>query len=87
MAATGKPKAQPAAGARRAPRRTRKNVRLDQRLLDDARRVLGVESETEAITVALQRLVGNERIMAGLRALGGTRLVDPRLVAGDLDAG
>ena len=84
MATSTKPR--PAAKSRRAPSRTRKNVRLDQSLLDDARRVLGVESETEAITVALQRLVGNERIMAGIRALGGTRLVDPRLVEGDLDA-
>lgn len=67
------------------PARERKNMRIDQKLLDEAKRILGAETETEAVTVALERIVGNERILAGLRALGGTRLVDPRLVEGDLD--
>lgn len=61
--------------AQPAPRE-RKNMRLDQALLDSAKQALGTESETEAVMLALQRVVGNARIAAGLRALGGTSIVD-----------
>ena len=52
----------------------RKNVVMDQRKLDTARRVLGVEAETEAIDVALD-LVGFRRELvrgiAAVRRAGG----------------
>ena len=67
------------ARATRAPR-NRKNMRLDQRLLDSAKLALGTESETEAVTMALQRVVNNAIVAKGLRALGGSRLLDARRV-------
>ena len=56
--------------------RERKNMRLDQALLDEARRVLGAETETEAVTLALHRVVHNARVAAGIRALGGRGGID-----------
>lgn len=58
------------------PVRGRKNMRLDQTLLDSAKRALGTESETEAVTLALQRVVNNARVAEGIRALGGRLTVD-----------
>jgi len=58
------------------PSRERKNIRLDQALLDEAKRVLGAESETEAVTLALRRVVNNARVADGIRALGGARILD-----------
>jgi Arc/MetJ family transcription regulator len=52
-------------------------MRLDQELLDSAKRVLGATSETEAVTLALRRVVNNARVANGIRALGGSRIVDP----------
>jgi Arc/MetJ family transcription regulator len=60
----------------RPPARERKNMRLDQALLDSAKRALGTASETEAVTLALRRVVDNARVAAGLRALGGSRILD-----------
>jgi len=60
--------------------RERKNMRLDQALLDSAKRALGTASETEAVTLALRRVVDNARVAAGLRSLGGSRIVDPTRV-------
>lgn len=40
----------------------------------------GTERETEAVTLALRRVVNNARVAAGIRALGGSRLVDPQRV-------
>lgn len=56
--------------------RERKNLRLDQSLLDAARRALGADTETDAVTIALQRVVNNGRVAAGLRALGGSEVLD-----------
>ena len=64
----------------RPPARERKNMRLDQALLDSAKRALGTASETEAVTLALRRVVDNARVAAGLRALGGSRIIDPARV-------
>jgi Arc/MetJ family transcription regulator len=55
-------------------------MRLDQALLDSAKRALGTTSETEAVTLALRRVVDNARVAAGLRALGGSGIVDPASV-------
>ena len=51
-------------------------MRLDQALLDAAKRALGTESETEAVTLALQRVVNNARVADGIRALGGRLMFD-----------
>lgn len=59
-----------------APTRGRKNMRLDQALLDSAKHALGTESETEAVTLALQRVVDNARVADGIRALAGRRMFD-----------
>lgn len=64
----------------RPPVRERKNMRLDQTLLDSAKRALGTASETEAVTLALRRVVDNARVAAGLRALGGSLILDPARV-------
>lgn len=64
----------------RPPARERKNMRLDQALLDSAKHALGTASETEAVTLALRRVVENARLAAGLRALGGSRIIDPARV-------
>ncbi|GJG86281.1 hypothetical protein tb265_14620 [Gemmatimonadetes bacterium T265] len=63
--------------------RGRKNMRLDQSLLDAAKRALGTDNETEAVTIALQRVVANARFAQGLRAMGGTRLVDESRIVDD----
>ena len=60
--------------------RDRKNMRLDQALLDSAKRVLGTVSETEAVTLALKRVVNNGQVASGLRALGGSRVIDAKRV-------
>ena len=52
----------------------RKNVVMDQRKLDTARRVLGVDTETEAIDVALDLVAFRrelERGIAAVRRAGG----------------
>lgn len=62
--------------ARAPATRVRKNMRLDQRLLDQARRVLGAADETEAVTLALRRVVNNDRVAAGIRSIAGRREID-----------
>jgi hypothetical protein len=52
----------------------RKNVVMDQRKLDAARRVLGVETETEAIDVALDLVAFRRELVrriAAVRRAGG----------------
>lgn len=51
-------------------------MRLDQALLDQAKRVLGTASETEAVTLALRRVVDNAGAAEGIRSLGGRRMLD-----------
>ncbi len=63
--------------------RERKNMRLDQALLDSAKRALGTESETEAVTIALRRVVDNARVADGIRALGGRRMLDASRIDDD----
>jgi hypothetical protein len=47
----------------------RKNVVMDQRKLDAARRVLGVETETEAIDLALDFVAFRRELADGIRAV------------------
>lgn len=51
-------------------------MRLDQGLLDRAKQVLGTPSETEAVTLALRRVVDNARVAEGIRSLGGRHIFD-----------
>jgi hypothetical protein len=46
----------------------RKNVVMDQRKLDAARRLLGVETETEAIDVALDLVAFRRELVRGVVA-------------------
>ena len=69
VAAVGEP-------APAAVTRVRKNMRLDQSLLDEARRALDVADETEAVTIALRRVVDNERVAAGIRSIAGRLKID-----------
>jgi hypothetical protein len=50
----------------------RKNVVMDQRKLDAARRVLGVETETEAIDVALDLVAFRRELVRGIAAVRRT---------------
>lgn len=49
----------------------RKNVRLDQRKLDTARKLLGAETETETIERALDLVVFRQDVLEGLRRFAG----------------
>lgn len=62
-----------ATGGRRAPGRragwVRKNVVMDQRKLDAARRALGVDTETEAIDQALDFVAFGGELAKGFAAV------------------
>lgn len=47
----------------------RKNVAMDQRKLDAARRALGVETETEAIDLALDFVAFRRELVRGIAAI------------------
>jgi hypothetical protein len=47
----------------------RKNIVMDQRKLDAARRVLGVETETETIDVALDLVAFRRELVRGIAAV------------------
>lgn len=60
--------------AARKPRDVRrKNIRLDQRKLDRARRLLGASTETETIERALELVLFRREVLDGLRRFGGRR--------------
>jgi hypothetical protein len=54
----------------------RKNVVMDQRKLDAARRALGVETGTEAIDQALDLIAFGVEVGKGIRAVGRSGGVD-----------
>lgn len=60
----------------------RKNMAMDQRKLDVARRVLGVQTETEAIDLALDFVAFRREVADGIAAMrraGGIEdVVEPR---------
>lgn len=62
------------------PRRRRKTLDLNQQLLNDARRALGCETETETVHRALEGVVARARAAEGLRRLGGRKLFDVRKI-------
>ena len=49
----------------------RKNVVMDQRKLDAARRALGVDTETEAIDLALDFVAFRREVAQGMTAMRG----------------
>jgi hypothetical protein len=69
-------KRSPTGGRRRASGRrvgwVRKNVIMDQRKLDAARRALGVDTETEAIDRALDFVAFGEELAKGFAAVRRT---------------
>jgi Arc/MetJ family transcription regulator len=58
----------------------KKTLRLDQRLLDSARRALGTRTETEAVTRALEAVVRREHQVQGLRLLAELGAVEPERI-------
>jgi hypothetical protein len=55
--------------SRRGEGWVRKNVVMDQRKLDAARRALGVQTETEAIDVALDLVAFRRELVRGIAAV------------------
>lgn len=55
-----------------APRK--KNIRLHQRKIDEAKAILGTETETETIETALDLVVLRDELVRGVRAMRGARL-------------
>ena len=58
---------------RPAPKIRRKNVNIDQSKLDRVRKLLGSETETEAIDQALDMILFREEVVRGIRADRGDR--------------
>lgn len=55
----------------------KKNIRLQQWKIDEAREVLGTTTETETIEAALDLVVFRKELIEGIRALRGAALDDP----------
>jgi uncharacterized linocin/CFP29 family protein len=70
--------------ATRKPKPTkkrRKNVIIDQTKLDEARRILETDSETQTLEEALDSILFAEEVIAGMQALrevGGLEYFDPK---------
>lgn len=56
---------------RPAPRIRRKNVNIDQTKLDRVRKLLGTETETEAIDQALDMILFREELVQGIERIAG----------------
>ena len=56
---------------RPAPRIRRKNVNIDQTKLDRVRKLLGTETETEAIDQALDMVLFREELVQGIERIAG----------------
>ena len=54
----------------------RKNLRLTQSKIDEAREVLGTATETETIEAALDLVVFRKELVEGIRAMRGAALED-----------
>ena len=57
---------------RPAPKIRRKNVNIDQSKLDRVRKLLGSETETEAIDQALDMILFREEVVRGIERIAGT---------------
>jgi hypothetical protein len=54
----------------------KKTLRLDQQLLDRARQALGVRTETDAVTQALEAVVRRQQQVEGIRLLASLGPID-----------
>jgi hypothetical protein len=54
----------------------KKNIRLQQWKIDEARAVLGTTTETETIEAALDLVVFRQELIDGIRAMHGAKLQD-----------
>jgi hypothetical protein len=61
-------------GDAEAPRK--KNLRLHQSKIDEARAILGTATETDTIEAALDLVVFRQELAEGVRAMRGTNLVN-----------
>ncbi len=75
---TGKPSGRVA--AQRRGRERKKTLLLDQALLDGARKALGVRTETEAVSRALEAVLRREQQVEGIRELATGGPIDPTRV-------
>jgi len=75
---TGKPSGRVA--AQRRGRKRKKTLLLDQALLDGARQALGVRTETEAVSRALEAVLRREQQVEGIRELATGGPIDPTRV-------
>ena len=66
--------------SRSHPSGTKKTLRLDQELLDRARRALGVRTETDTVTQALEAVVRREAQIQGLRRLARRKRFHPERI-------
>ncbi|MEX2531616.1 MAG: type II toxin-antitoxin system VapB family antitoxin [Gemmatimonadota bacterium] len=64
--------AQAKSGSRREANIRRKNLNIDQTKLDEVRRLLGANTETEAVDQALSLLLLREEVSAGIRRIAGS---------------
>lgn len=74
--ATRKPTARKRRAAPQPSRGRKKTLRLDQDLLDRARQALGVRTETDAVTQALQAVVRRQQQVEGIRLLASLGPID-----------
>lgn len=56
--------------------RIRKNMRLRQELIDQAKRILGTKTETETVEQALELVTFRDEVLAGIESIAGTNAVD-----------
>jgi hypothetical protein len=74
--ATRKPAARKRRAAPQASSGRKKTLRLDQDLLDRARQALGVRTETDAVTQALEAVVQRQQQVNGIRLLASLGPID-----------
>jgi Arc/MetJ family transcription regulator len=78
--ASSKSAARKRRGLPRAGSGRKKTLRLDQDLLDRARQALGVRTETDAVTQALEAVVRRQQQVEGLRLLATLGPIDARRI-------
>jgi len=54
----------------------RKNLRLSQKKLNRAKRILGTSTETETVDRALDLVAFREEVVEGVERLAGTKIVE-----------
>jgi hypothetical protein len=54
----------------------RKNLRLNQKKLDRAKRILGTKTETETVDRALDLVAFRHEVIEGVRSMAGSKSVE-----------